>query len=412
MTSSPMFWALLTLFFIMTEGFYSSMEMAIVSFNKVRLQYYVSKGQQRASWLKWLLQHPTRLFGTTLLGVNIAMQIGSECSRHLYTALDLHPDLAPLTQVILVLVFAELAPIFAARRSPEHLSMLGVPLIYASAKVMTPMIWVITGVTRWANRIAGGQEVDTRLFLSHDELLTIMHDQDEEAPGESSREMSEIARNIFSLNSKVAADVMEPIGKALSVPNNCTVGRLREILHGTAVAFLPVFHRSPSHVVGIALVRDYVGIEDEERVDAYMRSPWFITQNGTLGEILHQFRRNNQSVAVVLNEPGRAIGVITLEGVLDEVFGKITPMSADRLPQTVLALDKTYPGDTRISKFNKDLGVTLQSEGAITLAQLVEKELGHHPKKGESVQVGQFRLEVVEVTLLEVRKVRVHTRTR
>jgi CBS domain containing-hemolysin-like protein len=143
-----------------------------------------------------------------------------------------------------------------------------------------------------------------------------------------------------------------------------------------------------------------------------MRSPWFITQNGTLGEILHQFRRNNQSVAVVLNEPGSAVGVITLEGVLDEVFGKITPISSGRQLQTVLALDKTYPGDTRISKFNQDLGVSLDSKGAITLAGLVEKELGHHPKKGEAVQVGQFRLEVVETTLLEVRKVRVHTRTR
>ena len=153
MSTVAILWALLTLFCIMTEGFYSSLEMALVSFNKVRLQYYIGKGNQRAKWINWLLHHPSRLFGTTLLGVNIAMQLGSECSRRLYTAMDLQADLAPLTQVFLVLIFAELAPIFAARRYSEHMSLLGVPLIYISARVMAPVIWA--ALCRWPLRWQG-----------------------------------------------------------------------------------------------------------------------------------------------------------------------------------------------------------------------------------------------------------------
>jgi len=104
-------------------------EMACVSFNKVRLHYYVNQGNRRAIWLNYLLQHPFRLFGTTLIGVNVAMVVGSECSREFHSALGLSPDLAPLSQVIIVVIFAELAPMFAARHYAEHVAMLGAPPI-------------------------------------------------------------------------------------------------------------------------------------------------------------------------------------------------------------------------------------------------------------------------------------------
>ena len=99
-------------------------EMACVSFNKVRLEYYVSKGKKRALWLSFLLHHPAYLFGTTLIGVNVALIIGSECARRFYAALGLNPDLAALTQILLVLIFAEISPMFAGRRYAEHVASL------------------------------------------------------------------------------------------------------------------------------------------------------------------------------------------------------------------------------------------------------------------------------------------------
>src|ERR1700722_3738597 len=91
-------WFLLNILTIILLGFYSMQEMASVSFNRLRLQYYVSKGIKRAIWVQSLLQNPARLFGTTLISVNIAMFIGSECARRTYAALGLNPDWAPLTQ--------------------------------------------------------------------------------------------------------------------------------------------------------------------------------------------------------------------------------------------------------------------------------------------------------------------------
>ncbi|MBA3815689.1 MAG: DUF21 domain-containing protein, partial [Parachlamydiaceae bacterium] len=153
-------WLLCNLLSIMVLAFYSMQEMACVSFNKVRLQYYVSKGLKRAVWLNYLLQNPSRLFGTTLIGVNIALVIGSECSREFHSALGINPDLAPLSQVILVVIFGELAPMFAARHYAENVAMLGVPIVYASARLMSPFLWCLGGISKLCNLIVGGKEIE------------------------------------------------------------------------------------------------------------------------------------------------------------------------------------------------------------------------------------------------------------
>ncbi len=412
MTSTVLLWLSLTIACIVAEGFYSSLEMAIVSFNKVRLQYYVSKGYRRALWLNWLLQHPSRLLGTTLLGVNIAMQVGSECSRHLYMALDLHADLAPLTQVVLVLICAELAPGFAARRYSEHMSMLGVPLIYASAKIMTPLIWVISAISQLANRLVGGQERQSAMFLSRDELVAVLEDQAGEEPEADSEELNVLVRNIFSLRNKVAADIMEPINQTRSLPMDATVGQMRRALADTPAAFLPIFQRTPHNVIGIAIPRDYIKATDSDRVGQHTRSPWFITQDSTLVQILHQFRSNSQSVAVVLDKPGRAVGILTLDDVLEEVFGKITGHAAAPYPfkkQAILAIDKNFSGDTKIADFNAQYGVMLDAQETETFAELLEKVLGHPPSVNESIYIEPFRLTVKKATLLGAKTVNVKT---
>src|SRR5262245_63138653 len=111
-------------------------EMASVLLNLVRLHYYVSKGEKRAVLFNELLNYPSRLFGTTLIMVNSATVFGSEFSREFHEAIGLSPDLAPLTQVLLVLIFGELSPMFAARTHSEHMALLGIPLLYASAKIL------------------------------------------------------------------------------------------------------------------------------------------------------------------------------------------------------------------------------------------------------------------------------------
>lgn len=389
-------------------------EMASVSFNKVRLQYYVSKGIKRAIWLNYLLQNPARLFGTTLICVNIALVVGSECSRQFHSSLGLNPDLAPLTQVILVVIFGELAPMFAARHYAEHVAMLGVPLVYATAKIMTPFLWIVGFISRICNYFIGGREIQANIYLTQEELQKILEEQEEDQSflGEE-EEFNAVTSNIFALRGRDAGQVMEPIQNIPCLPSNATIGQVGELLRKTKVNYIPIYHQDPKNILGIAIPRDLVRAQDTKRVRDFARPPWFVSENTNSIQILKQFRHNNETVAVILNHHGHAIGIINLDDVLEEIFGKqkigkrrqVTPT----LPKHII-IEKSFPGDMKVKEFNSQFGVILDENEELTLAELIEKEIGHHPDKGDSIYISPFELIVKETSLLEVKTVFVTTR--
>lgn len=147
MTDSPFFWLGINFLCIVLQGFYSMMEMACVSFNRVRLQYYLTKDHKKARYINFLIRRPYRLFGTVMLGVNIALQVGSESSRNCYKALGFSPDYAPFTQIFLVVIFAELLPLTISRKVPERLALWGAPILYYSHYVFYPLIQFIGSLT-------------------------------------------------------------------------------------------------------------------------------------------------------------------------------------------------------------------------------------------------------------------------
>ena len=139
-TNSFFFWLGVNLFCIFIQGFFSMMEMACVSFNRVRLQYYLTKSNKKASYINFLIRRPYRLFGTVMLGVNIALQIGSESSRRCYSLLGIPPEYAPATQIFLVVIFAELLPLAISRKIPEKIALKGAPILYCAHHLFYPLI--------------------------------------------------------------------------------------------------------------------------------------------------------------------------------------------------------------------------------------------------------------------------------
>lgn len=409
MNYNAFIWLLLNIFSIIVLAFYSMLEMACVSFNKVRLQYYVSKGYKRAIWLNYLLHHPSRLFGTTLIGVNIALIVGSECARQFYAALGLSPDLAPLTQVIVVVIFGELAPMFAARRYAEHVAMLGVPFIYVSAKLMTPFLWVINGISKLCNFLVGGKEIGENIYLlSQEELQKLIEEQDEET-GENA-ELRAITANIFSLRGKDIRQIMQPINTIKALSSNATIAQLETLIGRSTVSCVPIYNREISNIVGIAYPRDTLRAAPTHRVRDYARPPWFVTETTSIMHILKLFRSNNENVAIILNHQGKATGIIELSDILEEVFGKInlTGQAALQRKKQML-IEKTFSGDTTVQEFYLQFGVLLDQNPEMTLSELITSRLSR-PEKGDAIYIAPFELEVKETSLLDIKTISVSTR--
>ena len=402
MSANWVFFLIYTLLAIVIQGTFALFEMACVSFNKVRLQYYVSLGQKRALWLNYLLKRPSRLFGTTLIGINAALQIGSECSRQFYESIHLDPDWAPITQIFIVVIFAELAPLFAARRHPEQAAMALVPFMMLLARLLAPIIWAFDALSHLIHRLLG-QAKETPLFLSREEVKMAFQEQEE---GED--EFSHLAGQIFQLKTKAAGELMTPLERVQMVSSNATIADVRHLLSIHYAPFVPVYHRYPHNVVAIAHLRDLLRAEETRPVLELARSPWFVSQGTSVLAILDQFRSNSQSVSVILDPSGQASGVLALDDIVAQIFGAeehLSPLTS--IPS--LHVERTLPGEMEALNFNREFQGDLSYFPGDTLSDLILRELDHLPSKGETVRMGSYLFTVLEPSMRGVKTLSVRT---
>lgn len=396
---------------LFVEAFFSMMEMGCVSFNRVRLQYYINQGNRRAKWIGFLLNHPARLFGTTLIGVNAALQFGSECARRFYISLGMSPDWAPLSQIFLVIILAELSPMFAARRYAEHVSMLGIPIIYVFCKLMTPLVWFLNGICYVINKVFKLPATEG-MHLTREELQKAIEAR-EDTTSSDPGDFDTVVSNIFSLKTKSAKDLMQPIEKGKLIPSSCPISHVRDASNFEYSPYLPVFHISKQNIVAIVYPRDLLKANDQDSVRQFSKQPWFILEKNSILQILKQFRKNNQSVAIVLNQSGLATGILTLDMIVEEIFGpknyEGNVFEKTDLKDQVI-IEKSFAGDAKIQDINEQLNIHLRStHGVTTLEDLMTKELGHRPNKGDYIRVDQFELTMEEAGLLKGKKISIRT---
>ena len=379
------------------------LEMASVSFNRVRLQYFVSRKLKRAEWLSSLLNRPTYLFGATLIGVNTALQFGSECSRRFYLSLDLSPDWAPLSQVFIVLIFAELVPMFAARRFAERIAMLGIPIIYVTSIILRPIIWILDAICTCTNKLLqvhGPQG----LYLTREELQKAIEGREDHQVKVDSKEFDPVLVNIFTLKNKTASDLMDPIKSYRLLPSEATKEDLSHLLGLESYPFVPIFHGDKHHIVAIGYPRDFLRLSKETRIRPYCRSPWFITEKNSILEIIKEFRCNNQSLAIVLNDQGIATGILTLDAVVDEIFGHRDDWVSfgEYSPEKHrIIIDRSFPGNTRVFDVNHWLGIHLEMESEEeTLEDLIHRRLEGQVGQGATLIENNLKLTVNETSLI------------
>jgi len=396
------FFLLLTLVSVAIQGLFVLFEMAALSLNRIRLQYEVSLGKKRAIWLSALLERPSRFFGTTLIGINAALQIGSECSRKFYEAIHLDPAWAPLTQVIIVVMFAELSPMFAARRHPSQIALSLSPFMMLLSRILLPVIWLFDALSQWIHRLMGKSK-EVPLFFSREEIALTFEEREE---GED--DLNALTRQIFQLKSRTAQAVMKPLNVVQVVSSSASFSDVRHVLSPHYEPIVLIYSHQKQNIVALAHVRDLLKLEDHEPILPKTRSPWFVASGTSILEILDQFRRNNQSVAVILDSLGQACGLLTLDQIVDQIFGRESAApKAEK--QTLLHVERTLSGEMTVAEFNREFHAALRHQPNDTLSDLVLSSLGHLPTKGEILWIGSFTFTVLEPTLRGVKIISVRS---
>lgn len=401
------FWLLSTFFWIAVMSFYSMQEMAVISCNKLRLDFAVAKRERWALWLQSLLEQPSRLFCTTLIGVNVALMVSSESSRRLFEAWGLDPNFAPLAEIPVVLIFGELIPMFAARIYADHASRLGVSLLYFSAKLLYPIIQSFEFFFRTVGRIFGKKEKQESLpFLSRDELQMLLEEHQAGFPGETEEADDMIMSNIFALRNKRAFQLMQRLNQVQCVSSRSQVSELREIVKASKQSFFPVYHRTKQKIVGYIYPNDVLAASNKKRIEEYSEPAYFVSEDAQSLEILTKLQEQELDAAIVLNAKGEAQGIIYLEDLLDELFG-----SEPKRPQSALHyLEKTVSADMPINAFNEEYGTAIDPHECTTFAELIEKLLERAPHPQDVLQLETIEIIVKETSLFKAKTIQIRTK--
>lgn len=406
MTGSWQFYCVLMIVSIALQGFFTMMEMGIISFNRIRLQYYINQGRKKYIWLGRLLENPIYLFGTTLIGVNFFLQLGSESSRLFYMHLGLSPKWTFLSQILAVLIFAELVPMFVARFYAEHVTRLGIRIIFFLSKLFTPIIWVLNGLCLFIDKILRSPPKSGN-YLTRDELQSAIEAK-EEGIVQNNPELNSMIEIIFSCKEKQAKDFMEPLDKVSMISYDSRIRDIKPLLQQSFVPYLPIYYKEKNQILGLVYTRDLFRLVDDIRVRESMHSPWFITEDTKIFQIIKQFRWNGQRLAVVLNKDGQTTGILTRDSLIDELFhNTMHPGFCDI--KAPIIIDRSFPISDYVTDINASLHINLSHREGDTLLDLLEEKLGHTPHKSESVIIGSYRLTLEESPLLSDKRIRIQS---
>lgn len=390
MTSDVWFWSISAFLWITLMSFFSMLEMACISFNRLRLELAIQSGSKRALWIKNMLDNPVLLFGTTLIGVNLALVMGSESMRRLFSALDINPNYSAFINVPYILIVGELIPMFAARLHPEHMAKLGIPLIWIISRLLSPVtLFFDTCFKKIRSYVCKKPQQKIQLHLQRDELRDLLQERKRSYFDKAAHET--LVSRVFSLREKPVSTFMKPINQFLQIPSSLSYQQAQEQMMIKKVDFTLIRNKNGG-VIGYAYAWDLAG-DKAISIGSISHTALFISEDTNAIDLLLRLKKDNARVVFVVDPQGNVSGVLTLEDVIDELIQDI-----GREP-SLIHIEKTVSADEILSQFAKKYQLGLPPTSSTTFGELIEELLGHKPSLGDIVCFGPLEMTVKEVSI-------------
>lgn len=389
------------------SAFFSSSETGMMSLNRYRLNHRADSGEPGAVRSRRLLDMPERLIGVILIGNNLvniaASAIATIIAIRLYPT---HPDLAIATATglltLAILIFSEVTPKTLAQKFPERIaypaSLLLMPLLYILYPVVIVVNWTSRAIIR-VLRIPFDHKDNHA--LNSEELRTML--QQSGAALASARQS--MLLGILDLDNVTVEDIMVPRNELSGINLDDSIEDIRAQLNDTPYTRLPVYKGDLDKVVGILHIRDAAEFLTSDKPSRVMLSrkakdPYFVPETTPLQTQLVNFQRTKVRMGLVVDEYGDVQGLVTLDDILEEIVGEFTTDEADNTKDIHPQRDGSFiiDGTASVREINKALSWNLPTDGAKTLSGLIIEQLEDIPDANSSLQIGDYRVEILQVS--------------
>jgi putative hemolysin len=414
---------------ILLNAFFALAEIALLTVRKTRVRQLVEEGNRSAILVERLLAQPTRLMATIQTGVTMIAMFSSAIAAtsavdplaswmrtHLggifaHSAQTIALIAVTLPVAILSLVVGEIAPKSLAVRHPERLALLAVRPIHWLEVVLTPVVTVLDRLANVIVRPFGGTASFTTQVVNEEELKMMVEASEEQGVLEA--EETEMIHSILDFGDTVVRKVMTPRIDMTTLEVDAPVSALAQKISESGHSRIPVYEGDLDNIVGIVHAKDLLNLFVESPRDSVslrdvMRPPYFIPETKKIDELLTEFQRTKQQMALVRDEYGTVTGVVTIEDLLEEIVGDIQDEYDVEEPmvQVIDANTTLLNGKMSLSDVNDRMGLDLPEEEDDTIGGFVFSLLGHQAEQGERVRWENLEFGVEETDGRRITKVR------
>jgi putative hemolysin len=395
---------------VLVTALLSAAEMAVIAANRVRLRHLAETGDATAARYLEAFRHPERMLSTAMMGVTIAHIAASSFATWALIPIagGWTAFVVTITLVPVMLVFGEVIPKTAARERATALIRRLFPVLELATLILAPVTWGARALVGAALRAVGLRSATTRQFVSREELKLLLQLEPTEADVTSTE--AEMIDKIFELGDTAVREIMVPLVDVAALPEDATPDDAIRLIQERGFSRIPVYADRELNMVGVVTAMDLLrrGAEASD-LKSLMRPATYAPETKRIDELLTEMQKGRVQLAIVVDEYGGAVGIVTIEDIVEQIVGEIQD-EHDRTPATVERLpDGSYrvAGRERIEDLNDALDWNLPTGDFETVAGLVLATVHRLPRVGEEFQVGRHTFTVLEADERRILTVRI-----
>lgn len=421
---------------IFLTALYVAAEFSTVSARRSRLGQFTAEGHPLAAGLIRVVEDPAKLdayIATCQIGITISSVVLGYYGQS-QIATGLAPWLANLgamseiaalsisvTGVLLLLsllhiLFGELVPKNIGLQYPEQLALATYVPVRWSSTLFKPLIWLFNGSGQGLMRLFGKKVISNEGFVhthlhAPEEILLLV--EESSAGGLIQREERRLLKNILQMREVPVRQVMIPRTRMLAAPANLALQEMFTILADSTFSRLPLYNKSVDNIIGVVHLKDLLFLDEQSSsppdILSAIRPTPFIPESMTVKQAFALLQRNRYHLAIVLDEFGGTAGMVSLEDLIEEIFGELQDEFDTYTPRFRVAGNRIWiRGDTLVEDLEEYLAIDISDADADTIGGLVLSETGHIPKVGEEIDIRGTSFRVEKMTGRGVASVSTH----
>ena len=389
---------------IFMSAYFSATETAFFSMNKIRIKNMASNGNKRATLVLKLSDDYDKLLSSILIGNNIVNIASSAIATVLFIKLfkDNGPSISTAVMTILVLLFGEITPKSIAKNSPEKFALFSAPVLNALNIILTPFNFIFIKWQKLVNMIF--KPSDDR-GVTEEELLTMVEEAQND--GEIDDYESELIKNAIEFNDIEVIDIHTNRVDLVAINEDSDLDKVNEIFTESGYSRLPVYKKSIDNIVGIINQKDFNReLSSGKKLTEIMTKPVFIIPSMKISQLLPLLQKNQSHMAVIIDEYGGTVGIVTLEDIIEELVGEIWDEHDEIVQSFIKISDNKYKVlcsanlDDMLEKFGIENEFDMP-----TVSGWVIDTLKHIPKVGESFVYKNLKITVTDSDLKQVHEI-------